>query len=108
MIIGLEDWVKDLGCMPSLCIHASYKTSRSLSSMLSDVRHVRNFYGWAQSIDKLKRTLPSTLVMCFHWKNLFVANGFNFFKDCSSLFDKLLWALMGIGIHGNMMIRWSG
>jgi len=77
-------------------------------STLSDVGHVYNFYDWAQSFDTLKRALISILVICLLWNILFVANGFNFFEDCSSLFEKLLWALVGIEIHSNIMTSWSG
>ena len=35
--IGLEDWIEDLGSMPTLYVHASCKTSRPLSSTLNDV-----------------------------------------------------------------------
>ena len=80
MIIGLEDWVSDLGFIPSLCIHASCKTSRPLSSTSSDVGHVCSSYDWAQSFDKLNRALTSILVMCSHWNILLVANGFNFLR----------------------------
>jgi len=44
--IGLEDCIEDLGFMPSLFIHASCKTSRPLSSTLSDIGHVRNSYNF--------------------------------------------------------------
>ena len=67
MAIRLEDLVEDLGFIPSLCIYASYETSRPLSSTFSDVGHVFNSYDWTQSFDQLKRTLSSILVMCFLW-----------------------------------------
>jgi len=90
--------------MPSLCIQASYETSRPLFSTLSDVRHVCNSYDWAQSFDKLKRALTSIPVTCFLWNILIFTNGFNFFEDCLSLFDKLLRALVGIDTSGNLVI----
>jgi len=89
MIIRLEHWVEDLG-FPNLCILVFSETSRGLLSTLSDVGHVHNSYDEAQSFDKLKRALTSILVMCFLWNILLVANSFNFFEDCSSLFYKLL------------------
>ena len=107
MTIVLADWIKDLAFMHSLCIHASYETSRPLSSTLSDVGHVCNSFDWAQSFNKLKRALTSIPVMCFLWKVL-EANGFNLFYDCSSLTNKLIRALMGNYISHKMFIRWNG
>ena len=99
--IGLEDWVEDLGFIPSLCIHASYDTSRAL---LSNIWHVCYSYDWAHSFDKLKRALTSIVVMCFLWKILLFTNDFNFLEDCSCLFDKLHWALVVIDRSGNLVI----
>ena len=76
--------------MPSSCIHTFCETSRPISSTLSDVGLVRNSYDWPRAFAKLKRALTSILVMCFLWNILLVANSFNFFEDCSSLFYKLL------------------
>jgi len=45
--IGLQDWVKDLGFMPSLCIHASYETFRPLFATLCDVGYECNAYDWS-------------------------------------------------------------
>jgi len=71
---------------------------------MSDVGQLYNSYDWAQSFDKLKRALTSILVICFLGNILLVANGFIFFENYSSLFDKLLRALVEIAIRGNMII----
>ena len=68
--IRLEDWVEDLGFMPSLCIYTFCETFRPLSSTLIDVGHMCYCYDWAKSFDKLKRALTSIFVMSFHGKNL--------------------------------------
>ena len=93
--------------MTNLCILVFCETCKPLSSILGDVGQVCNSYDWAQSLDKLKRALISILMTHFLWNILLFTNGFNFLEDCSSLFDMLLRALMGIDIRGKMMIRWS-
>ena len=48
-----ENWIEDLGLIPTLCVHTSCETLRRLSYILGDVGHVFNSYDWAYSFDKL-------------------------------------------------------
>ena len=50
MTTGLKDRVEDLGFMPSMCVHTSSETSRSLSSIFGDVGHVYCSYNWAHIV----------------------------------------------------------
>ena len=106
MARGFQDWVQDLGFMPRFRILAASRTSRPLSSTLSGVGHTYNSYDWAQSFDKLNRAITSILMTCFLWNILLITNGFHFQNRLSS-FNKLLRALMGIDISGNMMMKYS-
>ena len=58
--------------MPSLCIQASYETSRPLFSTLSDVRHVCNSYDWAQSFESLRELSLLFLLHAFFGTSSFL------------------------------------